>query len=74
MQPDYTQPIAGEDDDSEFVDAAQAIVDGIGQLIALQQQTLQMMAVLAQQMNVPKKIVRDAQGRAVGVAADVPSM
>jgi len=40
---DLTKPIAGEmDDDSEFVDAAQAIMDGITELIGLQQQQLQL--------------------------------
>ena len=66
---DLTKPIAGEmgDDDSEFVDAAQAIMDGITELIALQQQQLQLLAMLAQQMTRPKRIVRDSSGRALGV-------
>lgn len=65
---DLTKPIAGEmDDDSEFVDAAQAIMDGITELIALQQQQLQLLAMLAQHMALPKRIVRDQNGRAMGV-------
>jgi len=51
----------------EEVVAAQAIMDGIGDLIALQQQQLQLLAVLAQQLTRPKRIVRDANGRALGV-------
>ena len=64
---DTTNPIAGELDDVEEVVAAQAIMDGIGDLIALQQQQLQLLAVLAQQLTRPKRIVRDSSGRALGV-------
>lgn len=64
---DTTNPIAGEMDDVEEVVAAQAIMDGIGDLIALQQQQLQMLAALAQQLTRPKRIVRDSAGRALGV-------
>jgi len=64
---DTTNPIAGEFDDVEEVVAAQAIMDGINDLIALQQQQLQLMAVLAQQLTRPKRIVRDSSGRALGV-------
>jgi hypothetical protein len=64
---DTTNPIAGEMDDVEEVVAAQAIMDGIGDLIALQQQQLQLLAVLAQQLTRPKRIVRDSSGRALGV-------
>lgn len=64
---DTTNPIAGEFDDAEEVVAAQAIMDGIGDLIALQQQQLQLLAVLAQQLTRPKRIVRDSSGRALGV-------
>lgn len=71
---DPTKPIAGEFDDveEEFDDveevvAAQAIMDGINDLIALQQQQLQLLAMLAQQMTMPKRIVRDSSGRALGV-------
>ena len=64
---DTTNPIAGEMDDVEEVVAAQAIMDGINDLIALQQQQLQLMAVLAQQLTRPKRIVRDSSGRALGV-------
>jgi len=64
---DLTKPIAGEFDDAEEVAAAQAIMDGIGDLIALQQQQLQLLAMLAQQMTRPKRIVRDSSGRALGV-------
>lgn len=69
---DLTKPIAGEsgEDESgedEFQDAAQAIVDGITELIGLQQQQLQLLAMLAQQMTRPKRIVRDSSGRALGV-------
>lgn len=64
---DTTNPIAGEMDDVEEVVAAQAIMDGINDLIALQQQQLQLLAMLAQQMTRPKRIVRDASGRALGV-------
>ena len=64
---DTTNPIAGEMDDVEEVVAAQAIMDGINDLIALQQQQLQLLAMLAQQMTRPKRIVRDSSGRALGV-------
>ena len=64
---DTTNPIAGEFDDVEEVVAAQAIMDGINDLIALQQQQLQLLAMLAQQMTRPKRIVRDSSGRALGV-------
>jgi len=64
---DTTNPIAGEMDDVEEVVAAQAIMDGINDLIALQQQQLQLLAMLAQQMSSPKRIVRDSSGRALGV-------
>lgn len=64
---DPTNPISGEFDDLEEVVAAQAIMDGISDLIALQQQQLQLMAVLAQRLTLPKRIVRDASGRALGV-------
>lgn len=64
---DPTKPIAGEFDDVEEVGAAQAIMDGITTLITLQQQQLQIMAMLTQQLTRPKRIVRDASGRALGV-------
>jgi len=64
---DTTNPIAGEMDDVEEVVAAQAIMDGINDLISLQQQQLQLLAMLAQQMSSPKRIVRDSSGRALGV-------
>lgn len=64
---DTTNPIAGEMDDVEEVVAAQAIMDGINDLISLQQQQLQLLAMLAQQMTRPKRIVRDSSGRALGV-------
>jgi hypothetical protein len=63
---DFSEPIAGELD-GEMVDAAQAIMDGITTLITLQQQQIQLLAVLAQQMTRPKRIVRDSSGRALGV-------
>ena len=64
---DPTKPIAGEFDDAEEVAAAQAIMDGIGDLIALQKQQIQLLAALAQQLTRPKRIVRDSSGRALGV-------
>lgn len=64
---DFAEPIDGEFPEDEMVDAAQAIMDGITTLIALQQQQLQIMAVLTQQLSRPKRIVRDAAGRALGV-------
>jgi len=64
---DPTNPVAGEFDDAEEVVAAQAIMDGISDLIALQQQQLQLLAALVQQLSKPKRIVRDASGRALGV-------
>ncbi len=64
---DLNNPIPGEMGDDEFQDAAQAIVDGISTLIAMQQQQLQLLAMLAQQLGSPKRIVRDANGRALGV-------
>ena len=64
---DTTNPIAGEMDDVEEVVAAQAIMDGINDLISLQQQQLQLLAMLAQHMALPKRIVRDQNGRAMGV-------
>lgn len=68
---DLTKPIAGESGEDEFQDefqdAAQAIMDGITELIGLQQQQLQLLAMLAQQMTRPKRIVRDSSGRALGV-------
>ena len=64
---DLNNPIPGEMGDDELQDAAQAIVDGISTLIAMQQQQLQLLAMLAQQLGSPKRIVRDANGRALGV-------
>ena len=64
---DLNNPIPGEMGDDEFQDAAQAIVDGISTLIAMQQQQLQLLAMLAQHMALPKRIVRDQNGRAMGV-------
>lgn len=64
---DLSNPIPGEMDEDEYIDAAQAIMDGINDLIALQQQQLQLLAMLAQQMTRPKRIVRDSSGRALGV-------
>ena len=39
---DLTKPIAGESGEDDFQDAAQAIMDGITELIGLQQQQLQL--------------------------------
>ena len=64
---DLNNPIPGEMGDDEVQDAAQAIVDGISTLIAMQQQQLELLAMLAQQLGSPKRIVRDANGRALGV-------
>ena len=64
------------DDDSQLeddfieVDVAGALVEGMQQMVALQQQQIQLMAALAQQLaalGAPKRVVRDAQGRIVGV-------
>lgn len=62
---DFAEPIDGEADD--MIDAAQALMDGITTIIALQQQQLHVMAALTQQLRKPKRIVRDSAGRAVGV-------
>jgi len=64
---DLSNPIPGEMDEDEYIDAAQAVVDGMNTLIAMQQQQLQLLAALAQQLTRPKRIVRDASGRALGV-------
>lgn len=64
---DLSNPIPGEMDEDEYIDAAQAVVDGMNTLIAMQQQQLQMLAALAQQLTRPKRIVRDSSGRALGV-------
>jgi len=64
---DLSNPIPGEMDEDEYIDAAQAVVDGMNTLIAMQQQQLQLLAMLAQQMTRPKRIVRDSSGRALGV-------
>lgn len=64
---DLSNPIPGEMDEDEYVDAAQAVVDGMNTLIAMQQQQLQLLAALAQQLTRPKRIVRDSSGRALGV-------
>jgi len=64
---DPTKPIEGEQDLFEEVAAAQAIMDGINDLIALQKQQIQLLAALAQQLTRPKRIVRDSSGRALGV-------
>lgn len=64
---DFAEPIAGEMDGEDVIDAAQAIMDGLTTIIALQQQQLQVLAVLAQHLSRPKRIVRDASGRALGV-------
>lgn len=63
---DFAEPIAGEMGE-DVIDAAQAIMDGLTTIIALQQQQLQVLAVLAQHLSRPKRIVRDASGRALGV-------
>lgn len=68
-------PLPGEFDDvddggDDLTGAAQAIVDGIAQMIGLQQQTLQMLGVLAQQIGagatLKRRVVRDEAGRVVG--------
>lgn len=64
---DPTKPIAGEFDDFEEVAAVQAIMDGIGDLISLQRQQIQLLTALAEQLARPKRIVRDSSGRAMGV-------
>lgn len=64
---DLSNPIPGEMDEDEYIDAAQAVVDGMNTLIAMQQQQLQLLAALAQQLTRPKRIVRDSSGRALGV-------
>lgn len=64
---DLSNPIPGEMDEDEYIDAAQAVVDGMNTLIAMQQQQLQLLAALAQQLTMPKRIVRDSAGRALGV-------
>lgn len=64
---DLSNPIPGEMDEDEYIDAAQAVVDGMNTLIAMQQQQLQLLAALAQQLTRPKRIVRDSAGRALGV-------
>ena len=64
---DLSNPIPGEMDEDEYIDAAQAVVDGMNTLIAMQQQQLQLLAALAQQLTMPKRIVRDSSGRALGV-------
>ena len=63
---------APDDDLPEFddVDLGQVMVQALQQLAQMQQQQMQMMAALAQQlqaMGAPKRVVRDAQGRIVGV-------
>lgn len=67
---DFSNPIPGElDDGDELSSAAQSIMDGISALIQLQQQQLQMMAVLAQQMQAvgaARRVVRDETGRVIG--------
>lgn len=72
--PGEMEPLPGEFDDVEGGDdlssAAQSIVDGIAAMIGLQQQTLQMLGVLAQQIGagatLKRRVVRDAAGRVVG--------
>ena len=64
---DFAEPIAGELDGEDVIDAAQAIMDTLTTIVSLQQQQLQLLAVLAQQLTRPKRIVRDANGRALGV-------
>ena len=64
------------EDDSQLeadfleVDVAGALVEGMQQMVALQQQQIQVMALLAQQLQAlgaPKRVVRDESGRIVGV-------
>ena len=64
---DFAEPIAGELDGEDVIDAAQAIMDTLTTIVSLQQQQLQLLAVLAQQLTRPKRIVRDSSGRALGV-------
>lgn len=64
---DFAEPIAGEMDGEDVIDAAQAIMDGLTTIVSLQQQQLQLLAALAQQLTMPKRIVRDSAGRALGV-------
>lgn len=64
---DINAPVAGEMDGEDVIDAAQAIMDTLTTIVSLQQQQLQLLAMLAQQMTRPKRIVRDSSGRALGV-------
>lgn len=72
--PGETEPLPGEFDDvdggDELASAAQTIVDSLSQMIAVQTQTLQVLAVLVQQVSagatLRRRVVRDDAGRVVG--------
>jgi hypothetical protein len=56
--------------DNNVETVAQALLFGMEQMIAQQQQQIQLLAALSQQiqaaMTAPRRIVRDAKGRVVG--------
>lgn len=56
--------------DDGLVNVAEQLIANMDQLIALQQQQIQMMGLLSQQiqaaMLAPKRVVRDENGRVIG--------
>jgi hypothetical protein len=61
--------------DSNVESVAQALLAGMDQMIAQQQQQIQMLAALSQQIQMamlaPRRIVRDEKGRVVGSQVEV---
>lgn len=56
--------------DDGLVNVAEQLLSSMDQLIALQQQQIQMMAILSQQvqafMAAPRRVIRDETGRVIG--------
>jgi hypothetical protein len=63
------------DVDTQIETVAQAMLASMDQMIAQQQQQLQMLAALSQQiqmaMTAPRRIVRDDKGRVIGSQVEV---
>jgi hypothetical protein len=72
----FDQPIDGEIDleDDGLVDAAEAMMDMMRQMIDMQQQQIHVLAILSNQlqnfMTAPRRVVRDDTGRVIGATID----
>lgn len=67
---DFSDPIAGElGEDDELVGAADAILERLDAMLAMQREHMQALGLLAQQMQMigaARRVVRDDTGRVIG--------